>query len=78
MTFSKEANQNKYPFTLPELPYSKDALMPLQGFQVSMHEYSSGKMAVWCFASHPYSASLGERRKGPGNLGAKLNYHLKY
>jgi Fe-Mn family superoxide dismutase len=28
MTFSKEANQNKYPFTLPELPYSKDALMP--------------------------------------------------
>ena len=28
MTFSSSANQNKYPFSLPELPYSKNDLMP--------------------------------------------------
>jgi Fe-Mn family superoxide dismutase len=41
MTYSKIANQNSFPFILPELPYAKDALLP--HFTIENFDYHHGK-----------------------------------
>jgi Fe-Mn family superoxide dismutase len=41
MQYSKEANQTKYPFILPELPYSKDDFKP--HFTAETFDYHHGK-----------------------------------
>lgn len=41
MTYCQHSNQKKYPFELPELPYSKDAFMP--HFSAETFDYHHGK-----------------------------------
>lgn len=41
MIFSKEANQDKYPFILPELPFHKDSFIP--HFSAETFDYHHGK-----------------------------------